>query len=204
MEPEEIYFRVLDRLQSRENFLEKEMLDSDIHNLEVRTGYFDKLAVLAAGSLAVGITFLASGAANPTLLCGIRSRLSCLVIAFILVLISWALSIIHNLMTSSAVTGLSKQLESLYKAANTMTTWRRNNQALTIRQPDGSTKANTESPDSSTANTILTHEADARHFEKSKEKVVQSTNIIGIFAVVFLVLGYLVGLIEVFIIIATK
>jgi hypothetical protein len=202
MEPEEIYFRTLNRLQSREDFLEKEMLDSDVHHLEVRTGFFDKLAILAAGSIAVGISFLASGAANPTLLCGIRNHLSCLAIAFILVLISFALSIIHNLMTSSAVTYLSKQLESLYKAANTLTTWR-NNQVLTIKQSDGSTKLNIEPPDSITANTILSHEADATRFERAKERLVENTNLIGIFAVVCLVLGYIIGLTEVFMIITT-
>jgi hypothetical protein len=118
MEQIEVYFRQLDRLNDRENFLEKEMLDSEVHHLEVRTGFFDKLAVLAAGSLAVGITFLGSGYQFEPLRQVIHQHLCWLSIAMFLVLFSLIPCVIHNYLISRAVTLLSKQVEYAYKAAN--------------------------------------------------------------------------------------
>jgi len=57
MDTAELHFKQLDDARVCEDFLEKEMLDLDVHHLEVRVALFDKLAVLAAGSLAVGISF---------------------------------------------------------------------------------------------------------------------------------------------------
>ena len=116
-----INLRELDRLRAREDFLEKESLDATAHHLEVRTGFFDKLAVLAAGSLAVGISFMTAGYQRPSLQSEIHQHLWYVTIALGLILGSLILCVIHNSMTSEAVTQLSKQLESLSKGAHELT-----------------------------------------------------------------------------------
>jgi hypothetical protein len=118
MENAEVYFRLSAQVRERELFLEKAMLESDVHDLEVRSGFYDKLALLLAGSLAVGVSFLVSGYQNTDLKCGVKQYLLYLGIAMISILFSLILCVIHNATISYAVSLLSKQVEFTYHAAN--------------------------------------------------------------------------------------
>ena len=183
MENVEVYFRQLDQLSDRENFLEKEMLDADVHHLEVRTGFFDKLAVLAAGSLALGITFLASGYQNDSLRHGIHPILFSFSVAMLLVLFSLIPCVIHNFLISRAVTLLSKQVECTYKAAHAAKEFREHNPGQT--QPFMPKEVREE---------IQRHEKEAELFGSKKEAIVTLATRIGVAAVVSLILGFAIGL----------
>jgi hypothetical protein len=184
MENVDIYFRQLDRLSDRENFLEKEMLDSDVHHLEVRTGFFDKLAVLAAGSLALGITFLASGYQNDSLRHGLHPILFWLSAAMFLVLFSLIPCVAHNYLISRAVTHLSKQVECTYKAAHAMREYRENNPGL----------AEHAQIPKLVREEIQCHEQAATRFGREKEDIVKHATRVGVAAVVSLILGFGIGL----------
>ncbi|MGB8478352.1 MAG: hypothetical protein WCE63_05875 [Acidobacteriaceae bacterium] len=109
-EPTEVTAKRIDRAVARVDFLEKEMLDSDVHFLEVRTSFFDKLAVLAAGSLAVGISFVSAGYQRDSLQHIIQQNLCWLEVAIACILLSLLLSVFHNFYISRAVHSLSSQL----------------------------------------------------------------------------------------------
>jgi hypothetical protein len=190
VEQSEIYFRTLDRLTARESFLEKEMLDADIHHLEVRTSFFDKLAVLSAGSLAVGISFMASGYQRDTLQHVIHQHLWLLSIGLVLVLFSLILCVVHNYLTSLAVSLLSKQLEHVYKGAQRYARWHRSN-------PNGFL-----GPSDPTHKEIMSLDDDAELAQKKKAKVVARTVRVGTAAIIVFILGYAIGLAAVMSIIA--
>jgi len=205
MEPEiEIYYRTIDPIESRERFLEKEMLDSDVHHLEVRTFFFDHLAVIAGGSIALGITFLASGLQNGAIVHVIKQHLSFLAISLVIILLSLILSLVHNFMTSCAVANLSKQLESLYHSAHEMTEWKHKNLLLLKKQLDGSENLvlNQKGPEGTKRAEIDAYNAEADQFQNKNEKLVGYTNRVGTHAIVFLILGYVIGLTEIVLIIA--
>ena len=175
------YFRQLDRLNERENFLEKEMLDSDVHHLEVRTAFFDKLAVLAAGTLALGITFLATGYQNESLRHVIHQHISWLSSAMFFVLLSLIPCVIHNFLISRAVSLLSKQVEFTYKAAQTK------REGLEMN-PSGMCVP-------LTAKTrIQNFEYESNQLGKKKETIVTCTAVVGVLAVLSLFIGYCLGL----------
>ena len=180
MEPAEIHFRQLEQSVDRENFLEKQMLDSDIHHLEVRTGFFDKLSVLAAGSLAVGITFVGSGYQNETLRNEIQRHLLWLIVALLWVLASLIACVLHNFLISRAVTHLSKQIEFTYKAANQLRAY--------MQQFDHLPKDWSE-----VRQVIEKHEGTAREFQNKKDSTVVTATWLGVSAVLTLILGYIIG-----------
>jgi hypothetical protein len=180
MDPAEIHFKQLDQTVERENFLEKQMLDSDVHHLEVRTGFFDKLSVLAAGSLAVGITFVGSGYQNETLRNQIQQHLLWLVFAMLWVLLSLIVCVLHNFLISRAVTLLSKQVEFTYKAANQFRTYQEEPSPHPVLW-------------SKVRPVIEKHEGTAREFQDKKDKTVVKATWLGVSAVLALILGYLIG-----------
>lgn len=184
MENVDIYFRQLDQLSNRENFLEKEMLDSDVHHLEVRTGFFDKLAVLAAGSLALGITFLASGYQNDSLRHGIHPILFWFSAAMFLVLCSLFPCVAHNYLISQAVTLLSRQVECTYKAARAWREYREHNPGLAQHLPIPKL----------VREEIERHEKAAAQYGRRKEDIVAIAARVGIAAFMSLILGFGVGL----------
>lgn len=180
MEPAEIHFKQLERVVQRENFLEEQMLDSDVHHLEVRTGFFDKLSVLAAGSLAVGITFVGSGYQNETLRIEVQQRLLWLAVAMFLVLLSLIAPVLHNFLISRAVRLLSKQIESTYKAANKLRTYQ--------QRPD-----HLPGEWDTVRHIIEKHEGTAREFRDKKDSTVVTASWTGVSAVLALILGYIIG-----------
>ncbi|MGA2876715.1 MAG: hypothetical protein ABSE82_14420 [Nitrososphaerales archaeon] len=180
MEPAEIHFRQLDQSVERENFLEKQMLDSDVHHLEVRTSFFDKLSVLAAGSLAVGITFLGSGYQNDALRIEVQKHLFWLVVALLWVLLSLIECVLHNYLISRAVTLLSKQIEFTYKAANQLRIYKQQ----PSRQPDEWSKVRS---------VIEKHESTARELRDKKDGTVVKAIRLGATAVLTLIIGYVIG-----------
>jgi hypothetical protein len=180
MEPAEIHFKQLGQSVDRENFLEKQMLDSDVHHLEVRTGYFDKLSVLAAGSLAVGITFVGSGYQNEALRDEVQKHLLWLVVAMLWVLSSLVACVFHNFLISRAVTLLSKQIEFTYKAANQLRVYKE----IPSHHPEAWGKVRT---------VIENHERTARDFQDKKDSAVVTATWLGVSAVLTLILGYVIG-----------
>jgi hypothetical protein len=181
----DIYFRMLDGLSSKENFLEKEMLDSDIHHLEVRTTFFDRLAVLGAGTLAIAIPFMASGFQSDVLRHAMQAHLCTLRISVLFVLCSLLLCLVHNFLVSVAVTYLSKQLEFLYHATNVLRVFRQKNPGLV------------QIPDDILAE-VTAQENKAKMVGETKEKVIPWCTTIGISAVVCLMIGYFIGLSSIF------
>jgi len=180
MDPAEIHFRQLEQSVDRENFLEEQMLDSDVHHLEVRTGYFDKLSVLAAGSLAVGITFVGSGYQNEALRDEVQKHLLWLVVAMLWVLLSLVACVFHNFLISRAVTLLSKQIEFTYKAANQLRVYKE----MPSHHPETWGKVRT---------VIEKHERTARDFQDKKDSAVVTATWLGVSAVLTLILGYVIG-----------
>jgi ABC-type multidrug transport system fused ATPase/permease subunit len=180
MEPAEIHFRQLEQSVDRENSLEKQMLDSDIHHLEVRTGFFDKLSVLAAGSLAVGITFVGSGYQNDALRYEIQRHLLWLIVALLWVLASLIACVLHNFLISRAVTHLSKQIEFTYKAANQLRAYMQQFDHL----PNDWSKVRL---------VIEKHEGRAKEFQNKKDNTVVTATWLGVSAVLTLILGYVIG-----------
>jgi hypothetical protein len=179
MDSSEIYFRGLDRLVARENFLEKEMLDSDVRHLEVRTGFFDK-------SLAVGISFMTSGYQRVDLEQAIHRHLFLLLTSLFFVLSSFLLCVVHNFLISRAVHLLSKQLERVYHSAN----------KATRAYPDHVNKSDL------LAQKIRADELEAGEFAEQKTKIVSCAHFTGLGAVILLIIGYCIGLAEVASIIA--
>lgn len=186
MENLELYFRRLAPLIAREQFLEKEMLESDVHHLEVRTGYFDKLAVLAAGSLAVAISFITAGFQRQSLQDAIHQHLCWLIIALIFILASLIVCVIHNEFISRAVFLLSEQLVSVYNAAHEKAKW--------FELNPGVASSLSMVPDSDTRAKIAVHEAESDRTRLKKQRVVLQTEILGNCAVASLILGYIVGI----------
>jgi hypothetical protein len=156
------------------------MLDSDVHHLEVRTGYFDKLSVLAAGSLAVGITFVGSGYQNEALRDEVQKHLLWLVVAMLWVLLSLVACVFHNFLISRAVTLLSKQIEFTYKAANQLRVYKE----MPSHHPETWGKVRT---------VIEKHERTARDFQDKKDSAVVTATWLGVSAVLTLILGYVIG-----------
>jgi|ERR1035437_1620206 hypothetical protein len=177
----DIYFRMLDGLTSKENFLEKEMLDSDVRHLEVRTTFFDRLTVLGAGTLAIAIPFLASGFQSDQLRHAMQAHLCALRVSMLFVLCSLLLCLVHNSLVSVAVTYLSKQLESLYHAANVLRVFRQMNPGLMQIPHDILAE-------------VAAHENKAKMVRGTKEKVIPWCTGIGISAVACLMIGYFIGL----------
>jgi hypothetical protein len=180
MESAEIHFRRLEQAVERENFLEKQMLDSDVHHLEVRTGFFDKLSVLAAGSLAVGITFVGSGYQNEALRSSVQHHLLWLEVAMLWVLFSLIACVLHNFLISRAVTLLSEQVKFTYKAANELRTYH--------QQPG---RHPTEWPNFRLA--IEKFEGTAREFQDKKDGTVVRATWLGASAVLALIISYAIG-----------
>jgi hypothetical protein len=191
MEQSEVYFRELDRLVARENFLEKEMLDADVRHLGVRTGFFDKLAVLAAGSLALGISFMASGYEHASVQHVIQHRLIWLSAAMISILFSLSLCLLHNILISRAIFLLSAQLENVYHGAQKMALWARYNPNMPIPTASSEYKE------------IESHDKKADRLKAQKDDVIKRTKLTGICAVVCLILGYAIGLAGVISIVAS-
>jgi hypothetical protein len=188
MESAEIYFRLSAQIRDRELFLEKAMLDSEVHHLEVRTGFYDKLALLAAGSLAVGVSFLVSGFQNNSLKCGVQQFLLYIGLAMALILLSLILCVIHNSAISSAVTLLSKEVEYTYLAASEqakMTTL--NNSFSDLHNPPPAIKAK-----------IKDHEGKATDYGAKKERTVRVSKYLGWATMAMFILGYVVGILSVF------
>jgi len=180
MEPAEIHFRQLDQSVERENFLEKQMLDSEVHHLEVRTGFFDKLSVLAAGSLAVEITFVGSSYQNETLRNGVQEHLFWLLVAMLWILSSLVACVLHNFLISRAVTLLSKQIEFTYRAANQLRIYKQH----PGHYPEEWSKVRP---------VIEKHEKAAHEFQAKRDSTVTTTTWLGLLAVLLLILGYAVG-----------
>ncbi len=191
MDPEELYFRRLDTLTARENFLEKESLDATAHHLEVRTGFFDKLALLAAGSLAVGISFMTAGYQRAPLQKEIQHYLWYLTLALGFILVSLLLCVIHNSMTSVAVTQFSCQLESLSKGAHAAKTL--------FETPVGASSTFTDWLNQE----IQSHWEESELLKKRRAKLIVTTVKTGWYAVGFFIGGYVLGLGTVVSIIAT-
>ena len=182
MESEELYFRRLDTLTVRENFLEKESLDATAHHLEVRTGFFDKLALLAAGSLAVGISFMTAGYQRASLQKEIHHYLWYLTIALGFILVSLLLCVIHNSMTAVAVTQFSGQLESLSKGAHAAKTL--------FETPDGASITLTNWLQQE----IQSQWEESELLKKKRAKLITKTVNIGRYALGFFIGGYVLGL----------
>jgi len=117
MENTEIYFRTLDTVIRRESFLEKEMIDSDVRYLESHSQFFDKLVVLAAGSLTIGISFLIAGFEHASVEAALRRNLIGISVSIGLFVVSLVLCVLHNFEISRAVGSLSSQVEFTYQAA---------------------------------------------------------------------------------------
>lgn len=183
METISLYFKRVDRASAREAFLEKEMLESDVRHLEVRTGFYDKLVVLAAGSLAVGISFLASGEQQRNLRQSIHQSLWLAVASFGLVLLSLFLCILHNFYVSRAVTYLSNQIEQVYHEANEYLRWV---QGASYNEP--------LNPSDPAYTKIEGRRQKAKNAELAKTQSVARADRAGQFAVILLVLGYTLGL----------
>jgi hypothetical protein len=182
MEQAEIYFRSLDRAVARENFLEKEMLDSDVHHLEVRGQFFDKIAVLAAGSLAVGISFMVAGFEHPSVQSTLQQHLLGLSFAMSFLLLSLIGCVLHNFRISDAVHLLTSQLECVYKSANLLRTWREihPNEPLTTNHSQSSK--------------IEEYDDKAKLFEVCKKNSLRITSVIGVIALSCMIAGYALGL----------
>lgn len=189
---DELHFKQLDIATAHEDFLEKEMLDSDVHHLEVRGSFFDKLSILAAGSLAVGISFLIAGIEHSEVLAGIRQHIGSVTASFVLLFISLALSIIHNFLISRAVELLSFQLQSLYQAANLVKVWIRDHPNAGVSSfrnhgqegEDEERKANQ-------------HDIDAKAHGARRDTIIGIAQWVGLVAVCTLLVGYAVGLVAV-------
>ncbi|HWF67736.1 MAG TPA: hypothetical protein VN670_10535 [Acidobacteriaceae bacterium] len=117
---EDEYNRRLDRLVAKANYFEKEVLDSTIRHLEARTSFFDKLAVLAAGSLAVAISFLTTAIQNNPLRQLIQQHLGALTVALGCILLSLTCCVLHNYTASVLLRLVKKQLEILSDGAHHM------------------------------------------------------------------------------------
>lgn len=180
MEQAELHFRKLDLVAARESFLEEQMLQSEVHHLEVRTGFFDKLAVLSAGSLALGITLLGSQYEHATLRAAVEKHLVWFSAALLLVLLSLVACVLTNFFISNAVAALSKQIEFVYKSAHELTQYMK----VPGFDPEFAKSANDR---------IGKHEKSARDFQDVKDRTVQISTYTGIVAVLFLMLGYAVG-----------
>ncbi|HTW44098.1 MAG TPA: hypothetical protein VMD58_01015 [Acidobacteriaceae bacterium] len=191
MEKDELYFRILDQVIKRENFLEKEMLDAEVHHLEVRTGFFDKLAILAAGSLAVGISFITAGYERNTLKQEVHTHLCLLTISLGCVLLSLIACVVNNFLVSRAVELLSSQVEWVYKAANQLADWYRDNPGRLYPLPLDMVNA-----------TVKSFEGDAEKFRIRKLQVVKAAEQVGSSAVLLLMAGYIVGITTVLMIVA--
>ena len=126
MENIERYYKRLDDARERENFLEKEMLDADVRHLEARTGFFDKLAILAAGSLAVAVPFLASTGEHNSLRFAIQNHWHAFAVSLGALLLCLVLCVLYNVCVNFAVEWLSVQLEWLYKEARRWREWCQN------------------------------------------------------------------------------
>jgi hypothetical protein len=158
------------------------MLDSEVHHLEVRTGTFDKLIVLASGSLALGITFLGTGYQSDFLREAIRPHINWLTWAMILILLSLVTCVIHNLLISKAVTLLSKQVEHTYKAAHEMTAFFSSQYSPEVTLPK------------TVRDQITSSEKQAEVYGSQKESAVTLSTRAGSLAAFFLIAGYAVGL----------
>jgi hypothetical protein len=188
MDSAELHFKQLDDARAREDFLEKEMLDSDVHHLEVRGTFFDKVAVLAAGSLAVGISFLASGMEHVEVRGEIRGRMLWVSIAFLLLFISLVLSIVHNYMVSRAVHFLSFQLQRLYKGANLIRVWVRDHPNAGV-----STFALAQGGDGKRKE-LIKFDEEAEAYELRRGRIVWISHRVGLGAMAALIAGYVFGL----------
>ena len=183
MEPIDWYLRAADRVGTRESFLEKEMLDSDVRHLEVRTTFFDKLTVLSSGSIALGITFLGSAYQNEVLRCEIVPCVRGLFIALALILASLIFSVTHNFLTSRAVTLLSRQIEAIYHA---------NHEVVLHASSDYSYKGG-ELPQE-IARKVKKWQAAAEKLGGEKERLMPKVQRVGLLATILLFVGYSVGL----------
>jgi hypothetical protein len=196
---DELHFKQLDGATAREDFLEKEMLDSDVHHLEVRGTFFDKLSILAAGSLAVGISFLVAGIEHSEVQAGIRERIVPVVASFVLLFISLALCIVHNYLISRAVHLLSFQLQRLYKGANLIRVWIRDHPNAGVSSFDyyGSAGQNQKQK-------VVEFDQEARVYESRRDRLIVLSKWVGHCAMPALLIGYAVGLSAVLAIYITK
>jgi hypothetical protein len=192
MENAEVYFRLSAQVRERELFLEKAMLESDVHDLEVRSGFYDKLALLLAGSLAVGVSFLVSGYQNTDLRCGVKQFLLYLGIAMALILLSLILCVIHNATISYAVSSLSKQVEFTYHAANVHAeTTKLNNSFNEILSPSQAIKSRIDG-----------FEEKAAAQGTKKDRAVKAAKNLGLATMGLFIFGYAIGIIIVFLILS--
>jgi len=183
MENVEIYFRNLAPIIERENFLEKEMLDADVRFLETRASYFDKLSILAGGSLAASVSFLGLSVDHPAFhQLAIRYK-PAVIAALVFLLISLLLSLAHNYLISRAVDLLSKQIEKTYHSAHAYRFFRQENYDPQARL------------DAETRRRVARFESHAKEFQILKNRVLKEARTIGFFAVLALVLGYGMGII---------
>lgn len=190
MEPIERYYHRLDQATAREAFLEKEMLNSETNHLEARTGYFDKLAVLGAGSIAVGITFLTSGGVQSGQLNKeIHIYFWWPLAALTALLLSLIFCVLHNYLASRAVRLLSTQLETGYLAANVYKKWC---QETPLGLQIGNDPAAAE---------IQGLENMAKTILRKRLALIRAAESIGICAVCLLSAGYATGLIGVLLVV---
>jgi len=184
MEPAELYFRRLDAAQAREDFLEKEMLDSDVRHVELRGQFIDKIAVLAAGSLAVAISFMIAGFEHAELQQAIQQHFWLFGAALGLLLLSLLLCIVHSVRIATATTLLSCQLQYLYKGANVVKDFMRANPHQQIPK------------DSVEDLQLIEYDNKAKSFMRAKARSMLWTMWIGNAAVVALSLGYGCGVFQ--------
>jgi hypothetical protein len=186
---DELHFKQLDIATAREDFLEKEMLDSDVHHLEVRGTFFDKLSILAAGSLAVGISFIVAGMEHPEVRAEIQQRIVYIVVAFSLLFTSLALCIWHNYLISRAVHLLSSQLQNLYKGSNLIRVWIRDhpNAGVSSFEHHGEIGQRQKKK-------VVEFDEAARSFEIRRNRITNIAHWVGHCAMPALLIGYAIGL----------
>lgn len=180
MESSEIYFRQLDRLVARENFLEKEMLNSNVHHLDVRTGFFDKVAVLAAGSLAVGISFMTTEFQRGSLQQLNKQYFELFVVALAYILLSLIFCVTHNYFVSRAVFQLSEQITYIYKAAHESTLGHQVSTPPIVEYP-------------AIVESIKSYDQKSEALRVQKQREIIRAKSTGMVAVVLLIVGYAVG-----------
>lgn len=180
----EIHFKYLQKLIERESFLEKEMIEAEVHYLESRTIFFDKLTILAAGTLAVAIPFLAAAFQSASLRLAINHNIILLSAALFTTGLSLICCVLHNSAISRSVRFLSEQIESTYKAAHALTAF---------REKTPSSNMFTCLP-SKEYDVIKGHERHGEDCNVKKRKATKFAEWTGVPALLFLISSYVLGI----------
>jgi hypothetical protein len=177
----EIYFRLLAIAESRDNFLEKEMLDSDVRDLSERTSFHEKLIVLSSGSIAVAMSFVVASFQKDSALGNIHYNVCLFGTAIALLFLALIQSVFHNFLGSQVSEWLALQIEYKYKAANELLKWRQDLRNTGQLQPGHGTAA---------MQNILKFEAESSHWLDRRNKRREIYKWLGFGAIYALIAAY--------------